>query len=515
MKINQIKIGVVFSYLQMGLHIIVGLVYTPIMLRLMGQSEYGLYNTAASTISTLNILSLGFSSSYIKYYSHYKKRNETRNIHKLNGLYLLIFTFIGLIAAVCGIFLMFHLELVFDKGFSTEEYKTARLLMLLFTIDLSLSFPTSVFTSIIGAYEKFFFQKLMGMIQTVLTPCLTIPLLMLGYGSVGLVTVSLILSMVVWIVNIYYCVNKLNVKFVFCGLDWQLFKSLFTFSAFIAINMVVDQINWNIDKILLGRYRGTAEVAVYAVGFSLYSYYQSFSTSISNIFTPRIHKIVNDTNSDLENQRYMLTELFTKVGRIQFLILGLLSTGIIFFGKDFIEKIWTGHGYEDSYYVALLLIIPSSIALIQNLGIEVQRAQNRHQFRSIVYVSMAFINLVLSIFLCQLFGAIGSAVGTAISLVLANGMIMNVFYYKRCYIDIPSFWRAIGRMGIGLIFPCIFGAVINQLLPYSLWNFTIKIMLYSLAYIVSMWFIALNEYEKNLVRSYCKRITSLLWRQKA
>lgn len=514
MKSNQIKIGVVFSYLQMGLHIIVGLVYTPIMLRLLGQSEYGLYNTVASTISTLNILSLGFSSSYVKYYSQYRSRNEEANIHKLNGMFLLIFSFIGIIAAVCGSYLLFHLELVFDKGLSIEEYQTAKILMLLLTVNLSLSFPTSVFTSIIGAHERFFFQKLLGMIQTVLTPCLTIPLLMLGYGSVGLVSISLALSAVVWSINLFYCISILRVKFVFRGLDWKVFRGLFTFSAFIAINMIVDQINWNIDKILLGRFRGTIEVAVYSVGFSLYSYYQSFSTSISNVFTPRIHKIVNDTNSDMEKQKVMLTELFTKVGRIQFLVLGLLLTGIVFFGKDFIEKIWTGYGYEDSYYVAILLIIPSTIALIQNLGIEIQRAQNRHQFRSIIYAGMAAINLVLSIYLCQKYGAIGSAIGTAISLVVANGIIMNIFYYKKCNIDIPLFWREISRMSLGFIAPCVFAVVINKLIGYSLLYFVGKVFLYSIVYMSSMWIISLNTYEKNLISIYGNKLTALLRRHK-
>ena len=40
-------------------------------------------------------------------------------------------------------------------------------------------------------------------------------------------------------------------------------KEMTVFSSFIFINMVVDQINWNVDKFILGRFRGTVSVAVY------------------------------------------------------------------------------------------------------------------------------------------------------------------------------------------------------------------------------------------------------------
>ena len=48
---NQKKIGVVISYLGQLVNILTGLIYTPIMLRLLGQSEYGLYQLVSSVVS--------------------------------------------------------------------------------------------------------------------------------------------------------------------------------------------------------------------------------------------------------------------------------------------------------------------------------------------------------------------------------------------------------------------------------------------------------------------------------
>lgn len=504
MKVNQVKAGVILSYFQMGLHIVIGILYTPIMLRLLGQSEYGLYNTVSSTIATLNILSLGLGGSYIRYFAMYRKENNQQEIARLNGSFLLIYSIIGCVIAICGGYLTGHLELVFDSGLSAAEYGKAKVLMLLLTFNMAVGFPMSLFSSIISAHEKFIFQKVVGVIQTVLSPCLTIPILLLGYGSIGLVSVSVGMSVIAWLIQIYYCRSRLAATITFRNLQFKFFKSLFAFSAFIAINMIVDQINWNIDKILLGRYQGTAAVAVYAVGFSLYSYYQLFSTSVSNVFTPRIHAIVNETRDDEWRQREQLTNIFTKVGRIQFEILGLIATGVVFFGKDFIVYIWAGEGYTDAYYVALLLIIPASIALIQNLGIEIQRAKNIHQFRSIVYMGMAIINLILSIILCPKYGAVGCAIGTAVSLVVANGLIMNIFYHINCNIDVIYFWREIISVAKGLIVPMIAGFLLYQVSYTNIYVFAGKIILYTLIYVASVYLLGMNRTEKDYFIKFFK-----------
>ena len=335
------------------------------------------------------------------------------------------------------------------------------------------------------------------MIQSVLTPAITLPLLLCGFRSIAIVSVSLALSILHGIINIYYVLFKLRNKFIFHDFEKGLLKSMFTYTGFIAINLIIDQINWNIDKLLLARFKGTSMVAVYSVGYSLYSYYMTFSTAVSGVFTPRIHKIVNETKNNFELQRKQLTDLFTRVGRIQFLILGLIGSGVVFFGKSFILNIWAGEKYEDSYYVALMLILPSSIALIQNLGIEIQRAQNKHQFRSVVYFFMALINLGLSIVLCQKYGAIGSAIGTAISLVVANGIIMNIYYHKKINIDIISFWKSILMQARGLIIPIIVGILIVKFVNLnSIPMLLVSILVYSAIYCASEWFIGMNEYEK-------------------
>ena len=77
---KQIKWGILLQYAQMALNILIHIIYTPIMIRILGNNEYGIYNLVSSIISYLNLLSLGFSAGYIRFYSRYKKENDENSI---------------------------------------------------------------------------------------------------------------------------------------------------------------------------------------------------------------------------------------------------------------------------------------------------------------------------------------------------------------------------------------------------------------------------------------------------
>lgn len=510
-KTNQIKFGSLLSYMQLGLSIVIGLIYTPLMIRFLGKSEYGLYNTVASTISTLSILSLGFNSSYIRYYSKYKKENNNIGINNLNGLFILIFSIIGVVALICGTFLTLNLRMVFSEGLNEAEYRIARILMILLTFNISISFPMSVFTNIISAHEEFIALKLAGVIRTVITPLIVIPLLYLGIRSIGIVLTTVLISLVVDVIYIYFVKFKLQCEFSFNAIEKGLFKEIFIFSGFIAINIIVDQVNNNLDKVIIGRFRGTEEVAVYSVGAALNGYFIAFSTAVSGLFTPRIHKIINEYKNDVVKLKDQITCLFVRVGRIQFIILSLVLTGVIFFGSPFIINIWAEPGYEDSYWVALLLMVPGIVPLIENVGIEVQRALNIHKYRSLIYGVMAIGNLIISIILCRKYGAVGSAIGTTVAVILANGIIMNIFYHKRCFINMKKFWMNILLLSRGLIIPTVIGIV---LLRYINLNNNLLLFcgmgIYTLLFMVSMWLWGMNDYEKGLIKTMLLRVREKL-----
>ena len=502
MKVNQLKIGVVLSYVSMIVQNIIAIVYTPVMLRLLGQSEYGLYQLVYSVVSYLGLLSFGFGSAYVRFYSRYKVKDDQEGIAKLNDMFMIVFNIIAIIALLAGGVLVGNVNNLFSKSLTANEINTATILMILMVINLAISFPSSVFDSFVTAHECYFFQRVISLLQTVLNPFLTLPLLLMGYKSISLVVVTTILTVSKFIINYWYCIKKLRMRFIFHNMNFSLLKEIGVFSFYIFINMIVDQINWSVDKFILGVFSGTTAVAIYAVGGQINTMYMSLSTSISSVFIPRVNKIVaRDENNNEE-----LTELFTRVGRIQFIILAMVIGGFIVVGKYFIN-VWAGTDYNKAYYVALLLIIPVTVPLTQNLGIEIQRAKNMHIFRSIIYFLIAIGNVFISIPLVQLFGEMGAALGTAISLIIGNIIVMNWYYQVKIKLDMLYFWKQ-----ILMLMPCVVTSTLlalflsNILIVNSIVNFIIVGVFYVLVYLVCLITFGMNSYEKNLIKGPINKI---------
>ncbi|MFR5747946.1 MAG: oligosaccharide flippase family protein [Thomasclavelia spiroformis] len=493
MRNNQLKIGVILSYITMFAQNIIGILYTPIMLRLLGKSEYGLYQLVYSVVSYLGLLSFGFGSAYVRFYSRYKVKNDEDGIARLNGMFFTIFLIIALITILAGSILVFNVELIFKQGLTPSEISTARILMILMVFNLAVTFPSSVFDSYVTAHECYFFQRVVSLLQTVLNPFLTLPLLLMGYKSISLVVVTTILTVSKFIINMYYCRKKIDMRFKFKNMQFSLLKEIWVFSFFIFLNMIVDQINWSVDKFILGMFGGTVAVAIYAVGGQINTLYMSLSTSVSSVFIPRINTIVADSNDNKQ-----LTDIFTRVGRIQFIVLALVLSGFILLGKYFIS-VWAGNGYDSAYYVVLLLIIPVTVPLIQNLGIEIQRAKNMHKFRSIIYFMIAIGNVLISIPLTKAYGEVGAAFGTAITMTLGNIIIMNWYYHARVKLNMKYFWSNIFKLFPAILISFCIGLVASKIITVnSIINFIIVGCIYAISYLICMYLFGLNSYEKGL-----------------
>ncbi len=498
---DQKKVGVLLSYAQTILSTVISLVYTPVMLRLLGQSEYGTYTLVNGFISNLSLMSFGLGSAYVRYYARYEASDGEDGVAKINGMFLVIFLVIAAASLVVGGVLVANVHNIFSASLTAQEVETARILMALLVVNIALSFPGSVFTSYITAKEQFLFQRLVSMIRTVLNPIVMLPLLLMGLGSVSLVLVTLVLSVVTDVSSVWYCFKKLKMRMTFGRFDFRLLREMGGFSFYIFLNMIIDQINWTVDTTILGIISGTAATAVYGVGSQIHRYYMTLSTSISGVFVPQINRIVARGEGD-----GALTQLFTRVGRVQFMLLMLVFTGFVFVGEPFVEA-WGGGEYEGAYPIALMLMGPVTVPLIQNMGIEIQRAKNKHQFRSKVYFFMALFNVAISIPLGMRWGGFGCALGTGISMIVCNGFVMNWYYHRHIGLDIPYFWRRILRIVPAIVPPVLLGVLAVSLHDFTGYGGVLCFAVpYCAVYALSVYRWAMDDGEKRLVRSVGRKL---------
>lgn len=498
---DQKKAGVILSYGQTILSTVISLTYTPVMLRLLGQSEYGLYTLVSGFISNLSLMSFGLGSAYMRFFTRAEAQDGETGVARINGMFITIFSVIAVLTLLVGGVLVANVHNIFAAKLTPQEVDTARVLMALLVVNIAVSFPLSVFTSYITAKERFFFQRMITMIRTVLNPIVMLPLLLMGFGSVALVLVTIVLSAFTDLFSFFYCKRKLNMRVAFGHFDFALLREMGGFSFFIFLNMIIDQVNWTVDTTILGIISGTAATAVYGVGSQIHRYYMALSTSISGVFTPQINRIVARGEGDGQ-----LTRLFTRVGRIQFMLLMLVLTGFVFVGSPFVRA-WGGEEYAGAYPIALMLLIPVTVPLIQNLGIEIQRAKNMHQFRSKVYFCMAVGNVIISIPLGMAYGGFGCALGTGISMVVGNGLIMNWYYHTRIGLDMRYFWQSILRIVPAFVPPMALGVAAVCLHTFEGYGGVLLFAVpYTAVYGLCVYALAMDEGEKSMVRAMGRKL---------
>ena len=228
----------------------------------------------------------------------------------------------------------------------------------------------------------------------------------------------------------------------------------------------------------------------------------TIGTAASSVFLPRVSELYCQ-NKDMSE----ISDLFIKVGRISFIVCGFVLSLFIVLGKDFII-IWAGKDYIDAFYIALIVMVPFTIDLIQNLGLTIMQVANVYLYRGYMYLAIALVNVVVTIILLKLMGIVGAAVSTAIAMVIGNGFCMNWYYSEKLGLNIKKFWLEIAKLSVLVIVGTGALLLLYNLIK-SLLSGLVVVLVSALIYFFIYFFLVLmfglNESEKTSISAFIKR----------
>ena len=503
---DQKRAGTLLSYVQLLLNVGIGIIYTPIMLHYLGQSEYGVYSVATAVIAFLTMLDLGFGQTLIRFYVKYRAEGRQDTADRCAGSFLLMYLVLGLAALAIGLALAKgFLPLLFGQKFTPGELDTLKNVLSVLVINLALSLPLSVFSSLITAHERFAFAKGANIVSTLLTYGGILLVLLMGHKSLAMAVVTTAVSVAVKAFLAWYCVGRMKVRLTFGRPDPQMLKNIFAFSFFIFLNILIDQLYASTDKFLLGALCGTGAVTVYTVGVQFNGSFQQLSTAISGVFLPQVTRMYAEGARGED-----FSPLFLRIGRLQYVLLAFVLTGFLAFGRQFIGLLTAGSLSEPeitrAFVIAAIIMVPGIVPLSQNVGMTITQAMNRHRFRSVSYLVLAILNVMISIPLCMRWEGVGAAVGTTLALFAGQYAMMNWYYYKKIGLDIPAYWKMAGSVTLRMIPMAVPALLLNLLLPAGGWLvLAAKIGLFSLLYLPYSWHFILGDYEKGIARSLLKK----------
>lgn len=504
---KQIKMGAIMSYITILFNIVVGLVYTPWMIQKIGLSEYGLYSLALTLISFFAI-DFGLGEAVSRFLSKYNIEYENNKKRDFLGITFKIYIIIDILIFLALVTILIFADLIYVK-LTPDELLKFRIVFGIAALYSIASFPFMPLNGVLISYERFVFLKLADLFNKVLTTTTMVIVLLLGNELYSLVIVNAIMGILTIGIKLKYIFKNKLLEINFKSKDKTLLKEIFSFSMWTAIIAVAQRFILNITPTVLAAFAGSVQITLFSISIIIEGYIWTFANALNGLFLPKVTRmsIKNDNPLEIEN-------LMIRVGRLQLFIVGLLIIGFFTMGKEFMV-LWMGKNFLDSYYVTILLIAPCIITLTQQIGNTALIAFNEIKYRAICSLIVAVVSIVLSILFSRQWGAIGSGfaifVGNCIGLIIG----MNIIYYKVLKINIFRFFKECHmKMSVPLILTIIFGVLMQYIFPVeNLILFIIKVLIFSIIYLLLMWFLALNISEKNLFMGLFNKIIQIFRRK--
>lgn len=491
------------SYVMMIFEVLSTLLLTPFIIRTLGQAEYGVYKLSASVVAYLLLLDLGVGNAITRYIAKFRASGEKEQSQKFLGVATIYYTVIALVALIAGVVLIAVFPKAFAKGLTASEIKLGQELLFITMINAAVTLGTAAYNNVIIAYERFTVSKGVPIIQIIVRMALTVVMLKGGFGSVGIVMVNLLMTIVCRGFFIIYVLFRLKLRPKFKGIEISFVKEIILYSSMILIQMIATQLNATVDQILIGSLvaSSAAILAVYSVGTQVTQYFQSMGTAFTGVLMPGIVKMVE---SGVDSKT--LTDEMIRIGRIILIVLGLIWGGFLACGQQFIT-LWAGADNSNAYFVAIILMTAYMFILTESIGTQILWAMNQHKEQAILKGIIVLLNILLTVVLIKWQPLIGATIGTFISLVLGDVVVMNVIFRKKLKMNLGYYYKGLTKG----ILPCIavataVGFVARHFLKNGGWiSLLLEVAIICLVYAVCILMFGMNTYEKNMVLSVLRK----------
>ena len=491
------------NYLYMIVQVIVNLIYVPLLLGFIGRSEFGLYQLVGSVMAWLLIMNSTVSAAVQRYYTKYLALHERKKAENVLGVSRVLYRILSLAAILAGAALIAIANVAYAESLTASERSELSLMLAILIANVIIVLNNSIYSSTIESHERFTFQYGIQVALTAAQPLAIVLVVMFWPCALSVVAVQLATVAIEALLRRYYVKRRLGITVNLHDFDRDLARSLLVFSGSILLATVADQVFWRTDQLILGYFFGTETVAVYGIASQVFMCYMPLGIAVSSVFLPKLTRIYRG-----EEPGETISQLFIRIGRLSFFVLGAVLTGFIVFGDAFIS-LWAGGGYHDAYLVAVIIMVPFTIDLIQNVGLTILRVNNSYGFRARVYFATAVVNIAVTILLVPSTGVIGAAASTAGALFLGSGIVMNWYYWKRTGIDIPLFWRNICRIALAPFILFVAAAALSAFaLPAAnSWPILLGYLIaYTGAYLGVCWLFSFNDAEKGILRTLMRGI---------
>ena len=427
---KQLKLGALLSYVAIAINIVTGILYTPWMIHSIGRENFGLYTLAMSVIS-LFVFDFGLSSAVTRFIAKYLAEGQQDKANNCLGLVYRLYFIIDVVLFLILVGVFFFIPQIY-KELSPDEIQKFEVVYCVAALYSVISFPFIPVNGVLTAHEKFIQLKICDVAHKLIIVVAMSACLLMGGGLYSLVIVNAAAGVLTILFKLY-CIRRYTPQSVSLHYSNKSeFREILGFSGWVTVIAVAQRCVFNLAPSILGALSGSTAIAILGIAITLEGYTYTFSSAINGMFLPKVSRIVADEKGDI-------LPLMIRVGRIMIYVISLIVFGVVILGRDFIQ-LWVGPDFNESYFCAVLIILPSLLQLPQDIGNQTIYAKNKVRKLSTVYVVMAVTNIAGAIILAPSLGALGICISICIAYIVRT-IGMDVIFYRDLNIDVFAFFR--------------------------------------------------------------------------
>jgi O-antigen/teichoic acid export membrane protein len=380
----------------------------PFLTKLLTQDSYGTWLLILQLSAYVNVLDFGIQTAVGRFVAHSNELQDARHRNSIISTAVAILSGLSCLAVVGLLGLAWHLPFLF-RDMPQELHQEARLALLLVGGSLAISLPFTVFGGIFIGLQRYDIpawilggSKLIGGSLTILIAYATHSIAYMAVGiaitSIGAVLIQLFASHKL-AKDISISVNLVSKK---TG------RELLAYCAGLSVWTLVMLLISGLDTTIVGFF-DYKSVVYYSIAISLTNFITSMHGSLISVLLPVA--AVMDARGDEKG----LGELLISSTRYGLLI--LLFTGIpLIIASKWLLTVWIGADYAAHTTILLQVLVTANIVRLSGAPyavIVVATGQQRLVITSPIVEGVT--NLLLSIIMTSIIGALGAAIGTVIA----------------------------------------------------------------------------------------------------
>lgn len=429
-----------------GASMVVLFFLSPFVVHTLGKVDYGIWSLLNVLMGYMGILDLGIRASTGRHIILYLGKEDHDAVSET------LRTGLGFFAAVGGLILLAGVGLgyVFPDAFASvpdRYHGLVQVLVPLMALSVVLAAFSTVFSSVLTAHDRFDLARGVDVGVLVVRTAGTVAALLLGYGLLGLVAVTIASHALALVAN---CVIAHRVyprlRAWPLTLNRRRLRELFGFGMAAFVSAAAVKIIGQTDLIIVGAALGVSAVTVYSVGAMLVYYSSSFIGHIGAVFFPPVQRAA--ARGEMGDVRW----LFFRQVRLA-MVFGLpMYIGFIVFGEPFIRLWMLGPEFDEASVrtaaVVMAVLAVSKLALLPPFGAgQVLAARGHIWFNAKLTVTEAALNLAASLVFVLVFGwgLPGVALGTLAARLAVRTFVHPWYACRKTGID---FARYLARVGI-------------------------------------------------------------------